>query len=176
MLNDCEAGLFRDAIYNTGLQDFDYWEKQVLADPRILANLLRLIGLDDYRLAWRCGWIIDHVSEISPHLLADKLPMLISLFLSSRNSSLLRHLSRILCQYRLPENSLGAIINRSYELIDSSEPVAVRVNAMQLLFNLTRLMPELKGELIAVIERLLEEESSAGFRNRSIRLLRQLRY
>jgi hypothetical protein len=173
--NDFDEGLFREAIYHTGLHDFCYWEQQVLADPRILAILLRLIGEEDQRLAWRCSWIIDHVSVNSPHLLADKLQLLIIPFLSSRNSSLLRHLSRILCQYTLPESYLGSIINRSYDLITSDEPVAVRVNTLQLLFNLTRNFPELKGELIAVLERLLEEQSSGGLINRSNRLLSQLR-
>lgn len=173
--NDFDEGLFREAIYHTGLRDFDYWETQVLADPRILAILLSLIGEEDQRLAWRCGWIVDHVAVRSPLMLSDKLPMLITPFLSSRNSSLLRHLSRILCQYTIPENYLGSIINRCFDLIASDGPVAVRVNTMQLLFNLTRHIPELKGELIAVLERLLEEQSSEGLINRTNRLLRQLR-
>jgi hypothetical protein len=46
---------------------------------------------------------------------------------------------------------------------------------MQLLFNITRQVPDLRGELILVIESLMEVGGSAGFTNRAGKLIRQLR-
>ena len=52
---------------------------------------------------------------------------------------------------------MGAVVNRSFELLAPSEPAAVRVFAMQLLFNIPKDLPDLKGELICVLENLVEE-------------------
>jgi hypothetical protein len=48
------------------------------------------------------------------------------------------------------------------------------VNAMQLLFNLSQDLPDLKGELRSVLEGLIDEGGSAGFINRALKLAKQL--
>jgi hypothetical protein len=66
------------------------------------------------------------------------------------------------------------VIDRCFELLVPSEPAAVRVNAMQLLFNLSQDLPDLKGELRSVLEGLIDEGGSAGFINRALKLAKQL--
>ena len=165
----------RQNILATGSGELEIWKRAVAADEKLFNLLFQLIFSRDKRLAWRSCWIIDTASEDAPDLLEDKLPEIIAGFLSTSNSSLKRHFTRILCRYRLPEECLGAIINRSFELLVPSEPTSVRVFAMQLLFNISQQLPDLKRELILVIENLSEERGSAGFINRSAKLLRQLR-
>jgi hypothetical protein len=108
-------------------------------------------------------------------LLANKIPTIINGLLTTKDGSLKRHFTRILCRYQIPVEYMSAVIDRSFGLLSPSEPVSVRVFAMQLLFNISNVIPELKGELIIVLEQLVEEGGSAGFINRSGRLLRQLR-
>lgn len=162
-------------IFATGVNELEIWKRAVNADARLFNLLFQFIFSDDQRLAWRSCWIIDTASEDFPDLLADKLPKIIVALLSTKNSSLKRHFTRILCRYQIPEEYLGAIVNQSFELLSPAEPIAVRVNAMQLLFNITQQLPDLKGELILVIESLREEGESVGFINRSEKLLRKLR-
>lgn len=165
----------RQNILAIGSGELEIWKKAVAADEKLFSLLFQLIFSGDKRVSWRSCWIIDTASEDAPELLADKLPEIIAGFLSTSNSSLKRHFTRILCRYHIPEEYLGAIINRSFELLVSSEPPSVRVFAMQLLFNISLLVPDLKGELISVIEHLTDEGGTAGFINRSGKLLRQLR-
>lgn len=162
-------------ILTIGYGELEMWKRSVIADQRLFNQLFQLIFSDDKRLAWRSCWIIDIASEECPDLLTDKLPEIIDGLLFTKNGSLKRHFTRILCRHQIPEEYQGVIVNRSFELLAPSEPIAVRVFAMQLLFNITQYVPDLKGELISVIESLLEEEASAGFINRSFKLLRQLR-
>ena len=108
-------------------------------------------------------------------MLNEKLSEIIEGLLTTQNGSLKRHFTRILCRYQIPEEYQGRIVNRSFELLAPLEPPAVRVFAMQLLFNIAQHLPDLKGELISVIEGLTEEVCSAGFINRAGKLLRQLR-
>ena len=165
----------RQKILAIGSGELKIWKRAVAADKQLFKLLFQLIFSGDHRLAWRACWIIDTASEDDPDLLADKLPEVIAGFLSTSDGSLKRHFTRILCRYQIPEEYLGAIINRSFELLISSEPTSVRVFAMQLLFNISLKVPDLKGELISVIENLTEQGGTAGFINRSGKLLRQLR-
>jgi hypothetical protein len=165
----------QQSIVSFGGGELEIWKKYALADQSLFNQLFSFIFNEDQRLAWRACWVVDKASEEHPDLLQEKIPEIISGFLATKNGSLKRHFTRILCRYQLPEESLGTIINRSFDLLNPSEPIAVRVFAMQLLFNITLQVPELKGELISVIENLLEEVSSAGFVNRAGKLLLLLR-
>jgi len=53
-------------------------------------------------------------------------------------------------------------------------PVAVKVHAMQIIYNHTLIYPELKEELITVIEDQVEN-NSVGFKSRGMRIIRQLK-
>jgi len=157
-----------------GLGELDLWKKGVMADPALFEQLFQNIFSADHRLAWRSCWIIDTASEDYPELLSDQLSPIITALLSTRDGSLKRHFTRILCRYEVPEASLGLIIDRCFELLLPAEPPAVRVNAMQLLFNISQKNPDLKGELKLVIETVMEEGGSAGFINRCKKLLQKL--
>jgi len=152
----------------------EIWKKNVIADRRLFEQIFQLIFSDDSRLAWHSCWIIDTASEEYPDLLISKIDEIISGLISTKNTSLKRHFTRILCRYQIPEEHLGSVVNRCYELLAPYEPAAVRVFAMQLLFNISLKHPDLKGELICVIETLMEEGGSAGFVNRAKKLLQQL--
>jgi len=163
-------------IFAIGIQELEFWKRAVKADNMLFEQLFYLIFSVDHRLAWRCCWIIDSASEDFPELLTDKLTEIIAALLTTSDGSLKRHFTRILCRYSIPENSLAGLVNRCFELLAPSEPVSVRVYAMQLLFNITLQLPDLRGELISVIENLRELGGSAGFMNRSEKLLRKLHH
>ena len=162
-------------IFAIGIRELEFWKRAVKADNILFEQLYHFIFLDDHRLAWRACWIIDSASVDFPELLKDKLDEIIAALLNTGDGSLKRHFTRILCRYTIPENSLADLVNRCFVLLEPTEPVSVRVHAMQLLFNLTHQLPDLKGELISVIENLRELGGSAGFMNRSEKLLRKLR-
>ena len=164
----------RTKILTMGGGELGIWKKSVIADENLFNLLFQLVFSNDQRLSWRSCWIIDTASEEFPALLEGKLSEIIDGLLATKSGSLKRHFTRILCRYTIPEEYLGAIANRCFDLLSPSEPVAVRVYAMQLLFNIAQQEPDLKGELISVIERLMEEGGSAGFINRSRKLLRLL--
>lgn len=174
MYDNIEIQNIRQNILAIGGGELEIWKKSAIADKRLFSQIFLFIFSENPKLAWRSCWIIDNAAEEFPDLLSEKLPEIIAGLLSTKNGSLKRHFTRILCRYQIPEEYLGEIVNRSFELLAPSEPIAVRANAMQLLFNITQHQPDLKGELISVIESLMEEGGSAGFINRSGKLLRQL--
>lgn len=162
-------------ILSTGIRELEHWKTAVAADANLFNQLYKFIFSEEQKLAWRSCWILDTASEAYPDLFADKLPDLIKGLSTTKNSSLKRHFTRILSRYQIPEEHLGMVVNLSFDLLKPSEPPAVRVNALQILFNIALQLPDLKGELIAVLEQLISEGGSAGFMNRSARILKTLR-
>ncbi len=166
--------IFRQHIFSFGAKGQASWISAVKTDKVLFDKLFQLIFSEDKRLAWRSCWIIDTTSEKFPEILEDKIQTIISSLLITKDGSLKRHFTRILSRYEIPEEYLGAIINRCFELLGPSEAPAIRVNSMQVLFNLAEQIPDLRGELSSVIENLMEEGGSAGFMNRSAKILRLL--
>ncbi len=175
MYDKSDSKNIKHDLLTIGAGELEIWKRSVVADEQLFVQLFQFIFSDDKRLAWRSCWVIDTASEVFPDLLTDKIPEIIAGLVSTKNSSLKRHFTRILCRYQIPEDHLGTLVNRCYELLAPYEPAAVRVFAIQLLFNISQQHPDLKGELICVIETLMEEGGSAGFVNRAGKLLRQLR-
>ena len=164
----------KQLILTFGAGELELLKRLVSTDKDIFDQLFQWVFSNDHRLAWRCCWVIDTSSERQPDLLKDKIPDIISGLSATNDSSLKRHFTRILCRYKISEMYQVVVINRCFELLAPSEPAAVRVNAMQLLFNLSELLPDLKGELRSVIEGLIDEGGSAGFINRAVKLCNQL--
>ena len=161
-------------IFAIGVKELELWKIAVKSDKKLFDSLFQLIFSNEKRLAWRSCWIIDTASEDFPEILVDKLPEIITGLIATNDGSLKRHFTRILCRYTIPEDFLGVTVNRCFELLGPSEAAAVRVNSMQLLFNISQDLPDLQGELISVIENLVEEGGSAGFMNRAAKLIRKL--
>ena len=158
-----------------GVGTLEFWKRAILIDKILFNQLFSFIFSDNPKLAWRSCWIIDTASEEDPELMIDKIPEIISALSSTTNSSLKRHFTRILSRYQIPEIFQGTVIDQCFKLLGPTEPAAVRVNAMQVLFNLAKGLPDLKGELSSVLESLIDEGGSAGFINRAVKLIKQLR-
>jgi len=165
----------RQEIFTLRINEIGLWKRAVIADQVLFNQLYGYIYSDDHRLAWRSCWIIDNASADCPELLSDKLPQVIEALVSTRDRSLKRHFTRILTRYTLPKEYLVVLVNKCFDLLLPSEPAAVRVFAMQILYNISLQLPDIKGELVSVIENMREVEGSAGFLNRSGKLLRKLR-
>jgi hypothetical protein len=58
--------------------------------------------------------------------------------------------------------------------MSASEPAAVRVHSMQVLYHISESEPAFKPELLAVIEHETELHSTAGIRSRAKRLAKML--
>ncbi len=172
--NNIETSDVKQLILSFGSGERELLKKLIGTDKGLFDQLFCWIFSDNHRLAWRCGWIIDTTSEQLPDLLTDRIPAIISGLSATTDSSLKRHFTRILCRYQIPEIYQVVVINRCFELLAPSEPAAVRVNAMQMLFNMSLQLPDLKGELRSVLEGLIDEGGSAGFINRAEKLLNQL--
>jgi len=60
-------------------------------------------------------------------------------------------------------------------LTSAKEPPAIRVHAMQILYNISEIERDFKPELLAIIEHELEYHSTAGISSRGLKIVKKLR-
>lgn len=140
-------------------------------------DVLMKIALDDSQPQnWRAIWMVDKIHEKHPELVWPYLESMTNFLLTTQNSSKKRHLLKLISLNTLQEDKLGHLLNRCIDIFsNSAEPVAVRVHAMQVLFNIAQKEPDFSGELIELIEHEMEYHGSAGIASRGKKILRKLR-
>jgi len=80
----------------------------------------------------------------------------------------------MLGRYTIPEDDQGLLIDLCFSyLVSELYPLAVKVHALQIIYNHVLIYPELQEELRTVIEDQLDN-NSVGFSARGRRILAQL--
>jgi hypothetical protein len=143
--------------------------------PEGIETLMSLVLSDGPDTTWRAAWVADKVHEVHPELIAPYLPSMISFALKTADSGKKRHLLKLISLHDIPDDQIALLMNHCGEVFsNAAEPVAVRVHAMQILFNIAQKEPDFKGELIDWIEHELEYHGSAGLTSRGRKLLKKL--
>jgi hypothetical protein len=132
--------------------------------------------LDDSRPEhWRAAWMVDKIHERHPELVLPYLQAMTDFVLTTQNAGKKRHLLKLISLNDIQEENMAVLLNFSIEVFtNAAEPVAVRVHAMQILFNIAQKEPDFSGELIELIEHELEYHGSAGLASRGKKLLKKL--
>jgi hypothetical protein len=153
----------------------DLFIAEVGASGEKFDTLLNLTLFEKDPLAWRAAWILDGSDEQHPGLASPYLSKIIQNLPQLESKGALRSLLRLLCRFDIQEEDQGLLIDLSFGyLVSELYPVAVKVHAMQIIYNHTLIYPELKEELITVIEDQVEN-NSVGFKSRGLRIIRQLK-
>jgi hypothetical protein len=164
----------KEKLSHIGGGEIEFWKYTVLTDPAIFDEVLNLIFGENNQIAWRAAWVIDNATEKYPELLIPHISPIIDHLLQTKNSSLQRIFTRILIRHKIPDHLTGAVFDRCFELLSPVHPIAVRANAMQVLYNITEHWPDLKPELAMVISGMLEESEDAGIISKARNLLKKL--
>ena len=125
-------------------------------------------------LAWRASWILDGSDEQHPGRADPHISRIIQTLPGLESKGSLRTLLRMLTRYEIPEEDQGLLIDLCFRyMVSELYPVAVKVHAMQIIYNHVLLYPELKDELVTVIQDQVAN-NTVGFKSRGMRLIKQL--
>jgi len=126
-------------------------------------------------VSWKAAWALDYCDENSPGLAASHLHEIIKLLRIKESDGFRRSCLRMLSRYKIPEKDQGILADLCFGwLAIESTPVAVKVHCMQILANIAVEYPELKSEIIMIIEDQMDL-NSAGFRSRGKQILKSLK-
>jgi len=143
--------------------------------PEYLRALINIAFDDSDDRNWRAAWMVDKINDNHPELVTQYLPAMTDFVLTTHNTGKKRHLLKLISLHPIHEDKMAILLNYCIDVFTSaSEPVAVRVHTMQILFNITLKEPDFAGELIELIEHEMEFHGSAGIASRGKRLLKKL--
>ncbi len=146
------------------IKDVGFSEKKFL-------TLLEIAFFEKDPVGWRASWILDGSDEEHPGLARKHISRIVQRLHDLNSTSTLRSLLRMLSRYEIPEDDQGLLIDLCFGyMVSELYPVAVKVHAMQIIYNHVLLYPELKEELVTVIEDQVDN-NSVGFLARGRRII-----
>ena len=158
----------------TSRLNVDILVDKIEEDPDVFEIVWKIMQEDTYPLSMRAAWVISHFARKHPYFLEPRMSEMIALLPGIRTESVRRSLLNIITQLPLQEEHCGPLFDLCTGLLENpGTAIAVRAYAMTILYHISNLEPELKPELIALLESR-QHDPSAGILARSRILLRKL--
>lgn len=149
--------------------------KHVADYPQFLDPIVAK-ALDDSRPEnWRAAWMVDKIHEKHPDRVLPYFPAITTFVLKTGNSAKKRHFLKLLSLHPIEEENMAVLLDFCINIFTNpAEDIAVRVHAMQVLYNIAEKEPDFSGELIGLVEFELEHNGSAGIASRAKKMLPKL--
>lgn len=138
-------------------------------------QLFHLFLHDEYRVVQRAAWPVSYCVEAHPKLIDKHWKQLMdNLKKPDLHNAVKRNSVRFMQDIQLPEKYHGQIMDICFRFLESpGEALAVKVFSMTVLTNLATYYPEIKPELILLIEDQLPHQTP-GFKSRARQVFKQL--
>jgi hypothetical protein len=151
------------------------------ANVNALKYLIDMSFHHDRQIAFRAAWVLECAFNLSKDCFIVCLPDFLSAYPKQNNNSCRRHYTKILMGFSerrsgyLDQYELSELVEATFEwLIDPDTPVAVKVNCLDVLFNLSNRYDWLIDELKAQIVFLLKD-GTAAMQSRGKSLLNKMK-
>jgi len=146
-------------------------------NPEIFSKMLDFALLDLGAYSMRAARVVYFSSLRHPGLIRPYLPALVQKLSGMKNDGLKREMTKTIAVQPLQydEETAGSLVDTCFAFMNSQqEKVAVKVYAMEILFKLSEIYPDLRQELICSIEYMMPE-ASAGMKSRGRKYLTKLK-
>lgn len=169
---------FRDQLLaELSKQNTDYIASVIGNNEELFKEIMAVALSSETNVSGRAFWVVETIWLKYPYLINTYINDLIDFLPKTKKDNQRRHSLKILSSIdlrSLDEDRLGILIDRCFNwLEDGINPTAVKMFAMEIIYNYVLIEPVLATELIAVIENQLED-STPGFKNRASKLLKIL--
>ncbi len=170
-------GLAKALLENSALDLYEH----ILKDYTVEDLLILCRQTDQYRLAFRAAWTLEHVLLKHKNLLVKYAPKVIRLYLTTDNDSSLRSLSKLIIQLlktspaSCTSKDQEDIISKTFQLIEAEScPVALLVNCWDILHLMGKQHDWIAQELKLHILFHLEKNPTPASKSRGNRILSKL--
>ena len=144
-------------------------------EPEKIDLLMNIALHSRHPRSWRAAWMADKINDDSPELIAPYIGKMITSLGNETSSSKKRHFIKLISLHQIPAACHSLLMDYCLNcFMSGDEPVAVRVHALQVLYNISEAEPDFKPELLAVIEHEMNLHATAGIRSRGTHLARKL--
>ncbi len=163
------------------LELLEAWENlgmvmnEIISEPANYKNLVDITLTNNNPKSWRAAWLMDKINDQAPDLIINYIPEIIEQLKVEKSDGKKRHLLKLISLKEIPDEYLGFLTDFCIAIFTSSKkPIAVRVHAMQILGNIAMKEPDLKPEIILIMEHEMENHGSAGIVSRCKKILKKL--
>jgi hypothetical protein len=116
-----------------------------------------------------------HYVEKRKELARKYLPEIIELLPHFKHNGQKREMMKVLLLFPMRELDFEKLIDICFNiLINPKENIAVRVHAMQIIFNIGEIEPDIRLELKLVLKEEIQNNESKGFVGRAKKLLKKM--
>jgi hypothetical protein len=156
------------------------WENLPLLMQEIENNsedldlLMNFAFYSNHPKSWRAAWLADKIHERNPELIAPFTEKMIIRLKTETDDGKKRHFLKLISLNVIPIKHHSFLVNYCLKIFTSArEPVAVRVHALQVLYNISENEPDFKSELLSVIEHEIDLHATPGIISRGKKLVKK---
>lgn len=143
-------------------RDYKKFSRIAAETEGAIDELISFCYRTDYPFPQYSSWLLAHIADNHFATLLPFHTQLIDAFMDCTDPSTQRNLGNVLQRFPQIAHREGELLDKLFRfLTDPESKVAVKVYAMNLIFNFLSTYPELKGELQMIIEDGLTRESAA---------------
>ena len=145
-------------------------------DEKRLDELMQCFFSNEYRVTQRAAMSVSDCFDLHPQLMQPYVEQMVDNLSDPKiHVAVKRNTVRILQFIDVPEEHTSALFDHCLSfLIDSKEPIAVKAFSMGILYNICKKYPDLKVEVIPIIEEEIGRSESAGVLNRGKKISKKL--
>lgn len=146
-------------------------------DKQRFKKLMDLFLKGEYKVTQRAAWPFSYIALEHPDLIAPYFNQLIKKLEETGNhDSVARNIMRIFQDIDIPEKYHAQLIDICFKfLMNASNPAAVRVFSMTTAANISKKYPEIKKELLLVLEDMNSYPQQAAIASRLKHTLKALK-
>ena len=136
----------------------------IIEHPEMLRDFIDASLLQEYPLSMRASRVVHLYGQVNPAFIRPHLKEILDALQSLHDQSVIRCFLHIFDAFiqDLPDAELGQLLRLCFDYLeDLTAAIAVRVYSLKLLYLISRRLPEIKPEIIAIIHYHLPESTSA---------------
>lgn len=156
-------------------ENFPLLVREIENHPEKMGDLMEIALQSMHPKSWRAAWLADKIHENNPEILKLYIEKMIHALKAETRVGQKRHFLKLISLNEIPQKHHSFLMDYCLNSFTSpSEPVSIRVYALQILFNISEYEPDLKPELLSVINHEIELHATAGIISRGRKLASKL--
>ncbi|MEZ5082113.1 MAG: hypothetical protein R2750_01470 [Bacteroidales bacterium] len=149
--------------------------KLIEENPKLYNNFFDFSMIDNGVYGQRSGRVIHKLAEKNPEQVKPYISAIARKITVAKSEGLRRSFLRVLMDHynELEEDDLGLITEACFRWVVADEKPAIKIYSLEILYRISNLYPDLKPELMAVIESIMPHESK-GIKSRGRKMIKVL--
>jgi hypothetical protein len=171
----CNMDIRKSLMSDPGKENARRISDYIGDDPVRMKELMLMFLKGSFRENQRAAYPVIYITDRAPEMLKPYLSEMIAFMTDDVHDAVIRNTMRLFQNIDLPEEVEGLVYDKAFRYLSSPKyAIAIRAFSMTVLANICVKYPELKIEVIPLIQDVLEVTESSGIKARGKNILKML--